>query len=460
MKTAAKHGSDVLRRVAEHIDDVLGGQALHLGEPSFRRAFALASFQYQRNHASALKRLVWKGSTGGERTPHEHIREISEEAIGLARIGDTDRARALLASIHAEGLGYSQAAKKDPQYAMWRDLFARACVEDAAGIPQRVAFMVQLIDGLSKTEGSNAGGRVTAKVITWATTAGAGVGGPTLDRLEETGLTSWTEVVTSATSGLVLRWPRCAAAAAVAFGRLAMPFMNSADNALPHLLEHAPDDQLEFIATHAASCAEIDAAEGARLDVLHQIRSGVEARGRTIELAALERWASEGEVKRRRSTDEDELYDVRSLDQLKERLGASEEKILSWVITKVVRRLAPTTSFSELKALLDARPDLLDEERILSVAATLAAKEGALDAVKPWMERLEGEDGSWGGYQSGAKMRLYMLRAELEGDTAREAAFRELAFDLSRGKEWTFSLLPDIGELISLTSPRLSFAEV
>ena len=461
--TSAAHGPDVLTGVADHVDAMLHGQAQHLKQPAFRRSFALAAFRHQRNPELALKRLVWTGSVGGERTPHEHIQEVAEEAMGLVRLGETDRARKLLQSIHAEGLGYSRAARKDPQYMMWRDLLSRACAEDAAGIPRRLAFMARLLDGLANTEGDNAGSRVTDEVLKWAGTTNAPIATKLIDRLENTGLTSWVEIVTSILTGVVMRWPEYASQACVAFGRLALPFvMDLRHGMVPHLFHHAPDDQLAFVAEHLAACAEIDAHEGLRLDVLREIISGAKARGQQITLEALERWVSEEDAIETERTPDDDLPDISSIPELEARLS-SDTKVSSWRASHVVRRVAPTARFSEVQSLLTAYPEFIEEERILSAAVSLAAKDGELEEVRPWLEKLRKNaenEGSWGGYQSGAKARFYTVRVQLEGNKAREAAFEELAFDLSRGKEWTSSLLPDLGEILVLTKPRLTFPEI
>lgn len=463
-RAAAAQGAAVLTRTAEHIDEVLASQLGHLRATSFRRSFALATFRYQQDRLIALKRLVWQGSVGGERTPHEHIREVAEEAIGLAQLGERDRARQLLDTIHREGLGYSRAAKKDPQYVMWRDIFRRACQEDALAIPERVAAMVRLISGLSDTEGDNAGGRVTAEVLKWASYAGAATSGPTIDALEETGLTSWTEIVSSSVQGIAIRWPANALHAAIAFGRVALPFLDGVDSrAIPKLMQSAPTEQLEPIARHLSACIDTDGHEGARVVHLEQIVQGALLRGLSIELEAIGRWQSEdGPPENPGMGTDDAFANVKSITELSERLRTADGKS-SWSIAGTVRRLAPIASHQELKALLDAHPNLLEEERILSIATLTAIREGASDVVADWAKRLAekaNEESSWGGYQSGAKTRLFTVRTQLEGDKAREEAFDRFAFDLSRGREWTYSLLPDIGEVLSLIKPTLPFAEV
>jgi len=463
-RTAAAQGAAVLTRAAEYIDEVLASQLGHLRATSFRRSFALATFRYQQDRLIALRRLVWQGSVGGERTPHEHIREVAEEAIGLAQLGESDRARQLLDSIHSEGLGYSRAAKKDPQYVMWRDIFRRACQEDALAIPERVASMVRLISGLSDTEGDNAGGRVTAEVLKWASYAGAATAGPTIDALEETGLTSWTEIVSGSIQGIAMRWPANARHAAIAFGRLGLPFLDGVDSrAIPELMRKAPAEQLEPIAQHLSACIDTDGHEGARVVHLEQIVQGALLRGLSIELEAIRRWQSEdGHPENPGMGTDDAFANVKSITELSEQLRTADGKS-SWSIVGTVRRLAPIASHQELKALLDAHPDLLEEERILSIATLAAIRESASDVVADWAKRLTekaNDESSWGGYQSGAKTRLFMVRTQLEGDKAREEAFDRFAFDLSRGREWTYSLLPDIGEVLSLIKPTLPFADV
>ncbi|MBR0868183.1 hypothetical protein JQ614_42530 [Bradyrhizobium diazoefficiens] len=463
VETAAHFGNETLTQVADYIDGVLNSEKDNLQLPRFRRAFAVATYKFQKDRNAALSRITWRRSVGSERSPGDYFAAIAKEAIGFAQLGEPERAKKLLAGIHEQGLGYALPAKKDPQYMLWRDVFERACREDSTGIPNRVAVMARLVAGMSETEGDNAAGRIANSIVKWAAVGGVSLANATVDQIENAGLASWSSIVESIARGVVERDAQLATCAAVIFARLALPFASEhGHEMLADLVEIAPDEQVGGIMTLGLSAAAVDGHLGYRSTIMENITKKAAVRGRTIETDIAVRWQDDPEVVKHGPTNDDKLRNVRSLEELDERLkdGTSYS---SWDISSAFERAAEGRSFEEIEPLLAQHPILRDDERIVVHAATAAAKHGRPDVAAELIEPIKGKtatEGSWGSWQSGAKARLRGVEVALHGDAARKENFAELCLDLSLGREWLASLLPDLPDVLDLTIPRVTDAEL
>ena len=108
-------------------------------------------------------------------------------------------------------------------------------------------------------------------------------------------------------------------------------------------------------------------------------------------------------------------------------------------------------------------PRLASEGRAQIGAAKAAVTAGDLNAAQSYLPALQAaaeRDGSWGEWQSGAKLRLHRLLVELEGAPAKERAFDAFSNDLSQGREWTGSLVPDIASVFEVAVPGVSWAKM
>ena len=460
---AANSGREVLNHVADYIDGVLRSEEHNLHLPAFRRAFALTTYKFQKDRDAALSRITWKGSVGGERSPSEYFGEMAEEAIGLARLGEPERARRLLASMHGQGLGYGLPAKKDPQYVFWREAFARACREDSTEIPQRVAIMARLVAGMSDTEGMGAARRLVKTLIKWAAVGGVSLASATINRIEEAGLAPWSEIVESIAHGAVRQDKQLTACAAVTFARLALPFASEhGQETLADLVEMAPNEQVSFIVTLGFAAAAIDGHLGFRSATMGNIAEKAAARGRPVKGDITARWVDDTEVVKHGSTNDDKLRSVRSLEELQEKLSDGTE-YPTWDLNSAYQRATQGRSFAEIEMLLAQHSVLRSDERTVTHAAMIALRDGRPDAAEDLIRPIKSKtaiEGSWGDWQSGAKTRLRRVEVGLRGDDARKDNFDELCLDLSRGKEWSVSLLPDLTDVLDLTFPRLTDAEL
>jgi hypothetical protein len=134
-----------------------------------------------------------------------------------------------------------------------------------------------------------------------------------------------------------------------------------------------------------------------------------------------------------------------------------------WDVGSAFRRVTKGRSFEEIEPLLKQHSIIGTDDRALTHAAMIALKCGRLDAATEMIQSIKATtamEGSWGSWQSGAKTRVRRVEVGLRGDTARRDNFDEFCLDLSRGKEWSVSLLPDLPEVLDLTLPRLTDAEL
>jgi hypothetical protein len=125
---SAALGPEIFARFVQEMDVRLETDPGRLGQAAVRRAYAMAVYRYEFDAGQAKRRLDFK--LGVERTPAEQLAEAAQTASAFSVFGLKDQARVILTEMHDDGLGYSRAARKDPQYLIWRDLFAKACEED------------------------------------------------------------------------------------------------------------------------------------------------------------------------------------------------------------------------------------------------------------------------------------------------------------------------------------------
>lgn len=262
---------------------------------------------------------------------------------------------------------------------------------------------------MSETEGDNAAGRIANSIVKWAAVGGVSLANATVDQIENAGLASWSSIVESIARGVVERDAQLATCAAVIFARLALPFASEhGHEMLADLVEIAPDEQVDGIMTLGLSAAAVDGHLGYRSTIMENITKKAAVRGRTIETDIAVRWQDDPEVVKHGPTNDDKLRNVRSLEELDERLkdGTSYS---SWDISSAFERAAEGRSFEEIEPLLAQHPILRDDERIVVHAATAAAKHGRPDVAAELIEPIKGKtatEGSWGSWQSGAKARL------------------------------------------------------
>ncbi len=459
ISVAALNGHEVAIHTIERIDDFLAADPGYLGYPRFRRSFAHAAFAQERDMAKAIARLNETIPSGAENTPYEYVDEIAKTAEALAEVGGKTEAQRLLRLMYEGTLGVSRPARKDAQYIMWREVFQRACAEDAAHRTDRVRFFARLLDGLSHTEGSQAGWRSARDLLVEAYQCEPALAVAVAEQMIKAGLAPWTKLLSGALRGIACRRPDLAGVANFVFDRLGLPFMDDETNyPLSHVIGLAPPEDRNSIVQHAVGCLEVDAEVALRFALLKQADVMADRYGAERPTAALDRWRQQG-IPDNRSQRDDPYRAVSSLEELKAALASgTDDNNQYWAIRKF-EQLAPISYYKEVRAFID-RPDFTEDQTALTAAARAAVAAGNYEDARQFAGKLQTKaetDGSWGHWQSGAKHRLHQVLVELEGDSARAKAFDAFALDLSRGREWTGSLLPDLVDIFELFYPRPSW---
>lgn len=458
---AAALGSETLTRFAEFMDGRIHEEG-RLSRAGVRRAYALSLYEHDFDAERALSRLSQKEEVLS--TPAEEVAEMAHTARALARMGFEARARDMLNRALAGSVGYSRAAKKDPQYIAWRALFGRACEEDPGGRQDRLLFFGRLLTGMATTEGENAGRRLVRVFLEQAAQAGPPWAAAAADRMEELGLSTWPDLAAALVVGAARTDPDLCAAASVVFGRVALPFSgDEAQEVFEVVASLAPDQDVEAIVRHAVACIGPDSHPARRILLLEALLKAASSRGVSDGVDALNRWLAELPPPRSGNSPEDPFFRVQTLAEMASVLQHGGEAQTPWNAGRAFERLAPAAGYAAAKALFDSSNVLKNDERATEVIGRMAVAAGQRADATAYLARLtalEGNRGAWGfGGYTNAKLRRYRLEVQLNGEIARRAAFDEFVSDLSDRRESVESILPDLDDILELVSPSPTWAE-
>ena len=463
VQTADALGDSTRTKLIEALDVRLEADPGRLGRPSIRRAHAMAAHYIERDAHRAEWRLGY--GTGRARTPAGQVSEAALAASTLAAFGLEEKARALLADMHADGLGLSRPPKKDSQYIFWKELFVLACDEDPAGRPDRLRFLGRLLTGMGETDGDDIAKRLVLTFLGQAAQESPAWAIAAADRIEEVGLVTWPKLVTELVAGVAKKRPDLSVAAAVIFGRVALPFGTEHDgNLYPELISAASADLVGPLVGHAVTCLETDAHPDARILFLEATLDAVAERGHAQDAAALERWRTELPLPRSGSSPEDPFFLARTLDDITQTLERDAESTGRWGAVRAFERIAPRSDYETAKKVFEAWEVLRDDERAIDTIAHAALTAGCrADALAflARLKRLAEDKGTWGqGWSGKAKQRYHRLNVLLAGDDACAAAFDAFVDDLAgRGGSLGYVLLPELADILGMLSPRPSWAE-
>ncbi len=459
---AAALAPETLARFTEAMDARLAVRPGRLGRSSVRRAYAMAAFRHEHDVGRAELRIAYV--PGLEGSPAEQLAEAAQAASAFSAFGLWERARETITQMHEDGVGYSRPARKDAQYVLWRDLFARACDEDPAGRQDRLRFFGRLLSGLAKTEGDNAGRRLAPAFLDQAAQAGPAWASAAAERMDEIGLASWPDVVAGILSGLVKQRPELIASAGVVFGRVALPFATEHDGSIyPALIRAAPVNQLETVVRHALTCIETDAHPARRITFLEEVVEAAADRGLARGTDALARWRSELPPPRSGSSPEDPFFLVRSVEELGDMLQLGGDTDSGWGAVRALERLAPRADYDALKEVFDFFGTLKTDVRAIDAmahAAMAAGRQADAESHLVTLKEAAEDGGAWGsGWIKNSKLRYHRLNVQLRGETARQTVFRSFVNDLAQRRESIEHILPDLGDILELLSPWLPWGE-
>ncbi len=450
-------GPACLSGFAATFDQKLAAGAKHLSDPAVRRAYARAMFARDTDGAKGIERISF-GHCTQERTPSEQLVHAAETAAAYLEFGEDGRAAAAIKEMHADGFGYALAAKKDPQYVWWRECYERACTENPSRRVERTHFFARLLQGMSKTDGDNAGERIVDAAFVQAGREG-GILVPTVCNLaEQTGLSAWPDLVAGIVKGVVAVQPNLAFGAAVIYGHLALPFTGRDTDFIGRVLvEAAPDDDLAALVETLLVSTLTGAHPFWRATALVEIEGAARKRGLSIPQELLQRWM-DITTDDAGGDDLDPFAGVNTLAEfesaLNDRKGASD-----WRVQRAFARLITTGDYLTAKRIFEST-SALSEYGPAELLAERAVEHGARADAVEMLNRFKvksDELGSWGGWAGDARLKYHRVAIKLGGEPARQAAFDQFASDLSEGRASVESVLPDLCDILSLLSPTVSW---
>lgn len=387
-------------------------------------------FQIDSDSLAACKRLEDVLSLVSGDTPEEYIDLIARISKTFVEIGNVDRARELLRSIHGDTLGYALRAKKDPQYALWGDILECANDQDQEGSEQRVLLMLKQLIGMSQTEGRDAAYRLSHRVLTEAALSAPALGYQAAKALTAEGLLSWSSVINALMIGVVRRNPKLALSCAITWSSLALPFYvepfyreNHTGEFISHALELAPKEELSTVVEILLDSIEIYSTTEARVRLLQRVIAALSNRELDNERAneALSRWQIETPTPEDRGTP-NKSDGISSLILLDEALHHDE--VPSYESAQAFERLLDTATLEQATSIFDRWTSIQGSSRARFSLLDRALTEGDRDLARRLMvDSLEQEEypPSWSHWRGAAKLKYFQARLKLDGPIYDEA---------------------------------------
>lgn len=461
LKVAASCGETEFRSVLREVDDAIA-TSTQKGTEHLRREVAVATYRIDGEGAGAVARLEALAAELRGDTPSEHLDGLADLAIAFAAIGETDRARQLLATVPDHCLGYALAARKDPQYAIWRDILTLANRADPAGRAERVSHLMRQVDGMKETEGANAAHRLTMVLIDEATQVDARFGYDTAQRLAAWKLISWPNRVDLLMTGLVRRRPDLLWTCVDVWCGLCLPFYME-----PHYRDPFHVGAFIDVAAEAAGPGgitqlvdallgpiEITSRAHERTALLERLRTTAIKHGYAdgrLE-AALARWKAEAPAPRHSYTPQ--TYDsAESLEQLQAQFEAGPAPDYSAPSRFI--DLAGSAPLDMVRAMYERWEVLQADTKCRFMLVTRLVEAGDLQQARKLMDEYPSTDdrwGSWSQWMGGGKFRYFKARKLLDGAAAHGPAFECLIDSITAGEENTASLLMEIDEVLPVVS--------
>jgi hypothetical protein len=426
---------------------------------NLRREVAVEVYRCTGDTAEASRRLEPMVEALLENTPTQQIDELASLASSFAQIGDVARAKALLARMPDESLGYARPPKKDPQYTMWRDLLEHADAADPAGRPRRVAMLVRQVTGMMQTEGYSAAHRIAAPLLKEAAMCDAQTGWRAGQLLVQQGAINWARLVDALLFGLVKRRPDLVLAATVTWCELALPyymepyFSESELGAfIEVVLSAAYPADVHAIADLLFAAIETESRAHERAALLDRLCQAAKSRGawtRTMEDVRV-RWRAES-PRPRHSYTPSRYDDVPSLPELKAKLeqdAANGE--ISYEAAHAFNRLAPSSDFILAKDLFDRWDVIQRDTRARFIVINLAIDSGQPDFARALMNSYEiknDDRATWTEWTGGSSLRCFKAKLRLDGAQVHQEAYDDFVGALAAGRESIMSVLLEQDEI-------------
>lgn len=460
----------IVAKIIDAMSEKTGNLRSALGA---RREIIEVIFNESRDAESAATQLeaAYKEITNAD-TPTEQVNEIAAFAKSFAHIGEDARARAILADVPAETLGYQLAPKKDPQYVFWRDAFLRACEADPSKRLDKITFFTRLLVGMGKTEGRSTAYRLTSALLDQAALEGPEVATSVARALEHHSLISWVELVDSILRGISVRRPDLIPMAVQAWVCLVLPYYKEPfyqegrlGGFITTAMAQCPTTRVDELVALLLRFIEAQSVDTTRIELLEKLRDAAAARGigTTVLERALRRWRKEIRIKPESSGDSpDPLSGATSLDEIASRLDKAGSEP-DYRATDPVIRLVEKATAEAAEEFLAKQPTFSGESRVLFSRTRAALAAGEPAKARALLKEYQPEKdsrASWNGWMGGSKLEHARLRVELDGAPARRLAFTQFAHDLAQGRESILSLITDLEDVIGVLAEKPNWPEL
>lgn len=477
VRIAALQGGHTLQALEEQVERLYTRGANRLSRFSpFRLTFAKEVYGADGDQGKAIRRIRYlEDVIETEYTPHSAVELRVDLATALAEVDAIDKAKAELSLIHNETCGYWLAAKKEPQYVFWNEAFERACRADPERVGEFAAQLAQFVIGLSDTEGSDTGHRITYGLLKNATRAPEQCAG-IISRLIGTHLVNWADIVAATLHGIVLLRPDMARQCFTLYCRLVIPFAGSnAYDAIGPIYQRLPEAVREEAESDFIRCTQLYADTSYKVALLSHLKKVSSSENDTLD-RALERverelndFRNEGprEGGSTSSYDESEkkLKQIQSLPALaaaNDGVAQYGRRHVDYSYARRASELLETASLNELVAFLDERPIVLEDakfaiaatSRLMDLGATQKANELYVIAEKRALT------GSWSIWLGGEKIAFQKLRKKREGEASQAEGFGSIVDDFSHGRASAQMVLPDLDEVFDLVAPEAVWDDV
>lgn len=462
LRLGAKCGENEYRSVLREIDAAIASSTLG-GTAYLRRRLAVDAYRVDGDRAGAVDRLNALVTELQESTPSEQIDGLADLVIALAAVGDVERAKQLLATVPEQCLGYALAPKKDPQYAIWRDILIIANTADPESRVMRVSNLMRQVCGMTETEGSSAAHRLTMSLIDEAMQVGPRFGFEVSKTLADWHLIGWPNRVDLLMTGMVRRSPHLVLPCATVWCGLCLPFYMEPYYRDPYhvgdFIDIAADaagpSQIERLTLMLLEAIEVTSRAHERVGLLQRLRTAAGRHGfSSAELeAAIARWTSEAPEPRHSNTPS--KYDSEATLEELERAFEVDGDELNYNAPYRFRDLAEKAPLHLVRSMFERWQVLRDDARcrFLMVKRLVAAGEVeyAKELIKGY-ETTKDPWSSWSQWMGGGKFFYFEAKKLLEGPSTSPAAFENIVDSVTAGQESTQSLLTELDSILPVIS--------
>jgi hypothetical protein len=355
------------------------------------------------------------------------------------------------------------APKKDPLYAIWRDILVLANAADPENRVKRVSNLMRQVGGMTETEGSSAAHRLTMSLIEEAMQVGPRFGFEVSKTLADWHLIGWPNRVDLLMTGMVRRSPELVLACATVWSGLCLPFYMEPHYRDPYhvgdFIDIAADaagpGQIEPLALMLLGAVEVASRAHERVALLQRLRTAAGKHGfSSAELeAAIARWTSEAPEPRHSSTPS--KYDSEATLEELERAFEADGDELDYNAPYRFRDLAETAPLHLARRMFERWQVLQDNARCRFLMVKRFAAAGEVEYAKKLMQGYETSKdpwSSWSQWMGGGKFLYFEAKKLLEGPGTSPAAFENIVDSVMAGQENTQSLLTELDSILPVIS--------